>query len=389
MITPEDIVRRAERKYRDILRAWLLDENPFPLELSTGRVPQNLVERRQQIAHLREKSREVCGTGYTLEWKTINTQTLGKQTMPTRVIIETLDDYLTLLRKRTEFNAFTTDVLKIRQKFPELEAWMHVSPQDVVAYHDQWDNLLTVCDYFVKKPRPTLYIRELPIAVHTKFIETHSRILRDLLDRLLPLDAIDSSTQEFNARFGLKEKPALVRLRLLEEQLDWEYGVRIDDLSLPINQMAHLLADHIKPQHVIIVENLINFLTLPRFASSIGLFGGGFGVHLLRGISWLSQCDIIYWDDIDAHGFEILSDLRGMFPHTRSSMMDFETLNAHFDYIVDGKRSISERFEHLTETESRLVQHVLEHDLRLEQEHISQDYAIECLKMLLRGTEMG
>lgn len=389
MLTPDDILKRTSRKYRDVLRAWLAGEDFTPIEYPVGVLSKNLTERRQQIEILRKHSYELVGTGYVLEWNTINTQLLGTQTMPRRVIIATLDDYLDLLRKRTEFSNFVADVQKIRQKFPSLEEWMQSRPQDVIEYHGKWDDLLLVCDYFVKKPRPNVYIRELPIPVHTKFVEANQRILRDLLDVLLSENSINTESQDFVSRYGLKDKPSLVRLRLLEEQLEWQYRMRVDDITLPLNQLAHLLADHIKPRHVVIVENLINFLTLPKISNGIGIFGGGFAVHLLRDIQWLNQCDVIYWGDIDAHGFEILSDLRGLFPHVRSLMMDLETLETNKKYVGQGARSRLERFSHLTEAESLLVQDIVAHDWRLEQEQIPQDYVEMRLKQLLLDSSNG
>jgi hypothetical protein len=383
MLTPDDILKRASRKYRDVLRAWLAGEEFAPIEYPVGALSKNLTERRQQIEVLRKHSYELVGMGYVLEWNTINTQLLGTQTMPRRVIIATLDDYLDLLRKRPEFSNFIADVQKIRQKFPSLEEWMQSRPQDLIEHHGKWDDLLLVCDYFVKKLRPNVYIRELPIPVHTKFIEANQRILRDLLDVLLPENSINTESQDFVSRYGLKDKPSLVRLRLLEEQLEWQYRMRVDDITLPVNQLAHLLADHIKPRHVVIVENLINFLTLPKISNGVGIFGGGFAVHLLHDIQWLNQCDVIYWGDIDAHGFEILSDLRGLFPHVRSLMMDRETLETYAKYVGKGARSRLERFSHLTTAEALVVQNVVENDWRLEQEHISQDYVEIRLKQLL------
>jgi len=384
MLTPDDILKRASRKYRDILRAWLAGAEFAPIEYPVGALSNNLTERRHQIEVLRDKSSEVVGSGYALLWDTVNTQALGKQTIPRRVLISTLDDYLELLRRRTEFSNFVADVHKIRKKFPSLEGWMQSRPQDVIEHQGKWDDLLLVCDYFVKHPRPHVYIRELPIPVHTKFIESNQRILRDLFDVLLPETVINQNEQDFNSRFGLRDKPSLVRIRLLEEQLEWQYGMRVDDLSLPVDQLAHLLAEHIKPRRILIVENLTNFLSLPKTPNGIGIFGGGFAVHLLRDVQWLNHCDVVYWGDIDAHGFEILSDLRGLFPHVRSLMMDRETLETYAKYVVQGvAHNRLDRFSQLTETEMLVVQDVVEHNWRLEQEHISQDYVHIRLRQLL------
>ena len=384
MITPAEIVKKAERKYRAVLRAYLNNDDLFPMEFPVGRLSKNLVERRRQIDDLRQRSGETTGQGYTLEWQTVNRRDLGKQTTPRRIIIETLDDYLAVVRKRTEYQQFVSDVERIRSRFPVLEDWMYTNPQAIIDFSDHWDDLLLVCDYFVKHPRPNLYIRELPISVHTKFIEQHSRILRDLLDTMLPAEAITLDATDFSQRFGLKSPPSTIRVRLLEEQLDWQYGLRLDDLTLPVNQLAHLLKEHIQPKTVIIAENLMNFLTLPLHPSSIGVFGSGFRVQLLADVTWLHQCRVIYWGDIDAHGFQILSDLRGVFPHVLSVMMDQQTLDNHTQYVVEGNRVRVNRFDGLNQTEAIVAQHVLEHNLRLEQEHISQAYALIQLGQMLR-----
>jgi len=386
MITPDEIINRAKRKYHDVLRAWFLGEDIFPIEFSIGTVSKNLEQRRKDIDLLRQYSKEQRGAGYEIVWNTVNTQAFSKQTTPQRVVISVLEDYLLLIRKTTEFNQFVADVKKIHQKFPTLENWIYSRPQDVIDYHDKWDDLLLVCDYFVKRPRPNVYIRELPIAIHTKFIETHIAILRDLLDQLLLPDVKRSDVNDFNKRFGLKDKPTLIRLRLLDEQLDWLYRMAVDDLSLPISQLDELLSNHIKPKHVIIVENLINFLTLPKLPNTVGLLGGGFAIHILRDMAYLYDTHIIYWGDMDAHGFEILSDLRGFFPHTQSVMMDDFTFEKYAQYVVIGKSSRTERFNNLTPVESRLCQKILENNLRLEQEHIShEDSVVYLRKFILSG----
>lgn len=384
MITPQEVTKRAERRYREVLRAWLVGEDNFPIEFPVGKLSPNLIERRQQIDALRDGSKEVTGYGYEIEWRTINKRDLGKQTSPKRIIIASLDDYLAFTHKREEFDRFVADVQQIRQQFSSLENWIFQSPQDVIANHGQWDELLLVCDYFCQQPRPDIYIRELPISVHTKFIEQNERILRDLLDELLPPEWVNAVETTFTKRFGLKDKAPLVRLRLLDEQLARQFALYIDDLSLPVDQCAHLLADHLRPQHVIIVENLINFLTLPLLPDSVGLFGGGFAVHLLRAVSWLSQANVIYWGDIDAHGFEILSDLRGLFPNVQSLMMDQATLDDNAAYILSGNEMRAERYEGLTKAENQLALHTISHNLRLEQEHIPHAYAVTRLRRVVR-----
>lgn len=386
MITPLQIKQKALRKYQDVLRVYLAKETLFPLIFPVGQLSGALSERRQQIDALRTHSKETTGSGYALTYVTVDKRDLGQQTEPKHVIIQTLEDYLALLSKRAEFSAFVADVTEIRQTFPILEEWLQSHPQDVVDAHGKWDDLLAICTYFVNNPRPGLYIRELPVPVHTKFVERNTKILGKLLDQLLPPNMIVQNERDFSRRYGLKEKPFLVHLRLLDEQLAHHYGLHIDDLRLPVEQLAHLLADHIQPRHVIIVENLINFLTVPSHPKCVVLWGSGFAVHLLRDVNWLAQCDVIYWGDIDAHGFQILSDARSLFSQIRSVMMDFQTLEDHRDSVSTENRSDANRFLNLTEEELQVARYVVGNDLRLEQEQIPNAYAVAQLKAtLLRG----
>lgn len=63
MITPSEIVKKAERKYPDVLRAHLNGDVLFPIMFPVGRLSNNLAERRQQIDDLRQQSREISGQG--------------------------------------------------------------------------------------------------------------------------------------------------------------------------------------------------------------------------------------------------------------------------------------------------------------------------------------
>lgn len=390
MISPQEIAQRAEKRYKAVLQAYLQNAyaDVFPMCFAVGKADADLAKRRKAIEQLRAGSREQSrqAHGYTLAWSTVTQRTLGTQTLPRKACIETLDDYLAVVRKRTEFEQFAQDAALIRRRLPALETWLQANPQHVIENAGDWPDLLTVCAYFMQQPRPQLYIRELPIAVHTKFIEGHTRILRALLDHLLPPEAIDTAASSFAERFGLRDKPLLLRLRLLDEQLAWLHNLRLDDLTLPVEQAAHLLADHLKPRHVVIVENLINFLTLPALPETVGLFGGGFAVHILRDVAWLQQCDVLYWGDLDAYGYQMLADLRQIVAHTRSVMMDQATWDAYAAYISEGAALQHATFDALTPSEQALAEAISGANQRLEQEHIPHADAVRALRQAMRGT---
>ncbi len=240
--------------------------------------------------------------------------------------------------------------------------------------HGFWPHLLAVCLYFLEHPRPNLYLRELPVNVHTKFIEQHRVLVRELLEHILPPEMIQPDAVTFEQRFGLREKAPPVRIRLLDDQLHHHYNLTLTDLSIPISQAGAL--DLLRGQCCIITENEMTFLTLPPYKATFAIFGSGFRVHNLEGIAWLAQCPILYWGDLDAHGFQILSSLRALFPHVTSLMMDWETFTTFSEFCVPGTPCPVRDLPHLSSDEQGLFQHLAENNLRLEQEHISHEYAM-------------
>ena len=105
--------------------------------------------------------------------------------------------------------------------------------------------------------------------------------------------------------------------------------------------------------------------------------GQGYAVRRLREASFLEDKRILYWGDLDAHGFEILAILRREFPHTQSVMMDQCTWERFAGYRVQGVKSRSDAqtfLAHLTEEEAVLFGQISQAETRLEQERIPQAY---------------
>jgi hypothetical protein len=64
------------------------------------------------------------------------------------------------------------------------------------------------------------------------------------------------------------------------------------------------------------------------------ILGGGYAVPVLESLGWLADLDLVYWGDIDTHGFAILDRMRRRFDGVRSMLMDRTTLLAHKDQWV-------------------------------------------------------
>ncbi|MDF5735667.1 MULTISPECIES: DUF3322 domain-containing protein [unclassified Nostoc] len=376
MISPVQIIQKAERLYPSFLSSVITGNNFFPIDFSIGSLPKDYLALREAVTQLISKSKQDLGYGYTLELETRKLHKLGQQSLPQRISIETEQDYLKLLKKEKEFSKFKTDIELILFEVPELNCWLNQNPVKVIEYSDRWSDLLKVCRYFQSNPKPHLYIRELPIQVHTKFIEQNKGILRNLLEAILPTELLSSVQGEkqyvFEKRFSLRYGEPLIRLRILDQVLKAKYDFPFDDISSTISEFRQL---NLKVHRFFIAENLTNFLTLPALENSFALFGSGYAIQILKSVNWLAYCPIFYWGDLDTDGFKILSQLRSYFPQAISIMMDVKTFETFKEFAVTVAESTAENLLYLTPQEQALYSYLSIHNKSLEQERISQDSA--------------
>lgn len=372
MITPSEIRKQASRKYRAFLRACVRGDAFFPLEIRfrKARASDDYLALRQWVGDLLAGSKAEQGYGYTVTLEERQLRRYGRQTLPARIAIETEDDYLRLLNKEREFSRWRAAVTVTLARFPELETWVGQYPYRLLPHLSTWDDLLTVCAYFVANPRPGLYLRELPLPVHTKFIEENQAILRQLLDELLPDEMISVEESHFERRFGLRYDEPQIHLRLLDATLHQHLGWPAADITLTVTDCAGLRG--MNGRTVFIVENKMTFLTLPPLSDALGIWGKGFQVNLLRDLPWLAECAIWYWGDMDAQGYAILSQLRSYWPQTRSLLMDAATLEKYREFIVPGTEAAEVSLPNLEEEEATVYRQLVHHNWRLEQERIQQ-----------------
>lgn len=97
---------------------------------------------------------------------------------------------------------------------------------------------------------------------------------------------------------------------------------------------------------------------------------------------WLKNKQFYYWGDIDAQGFQILNQCRNYFPNTVAVMMDEPTLNSF--RFGEGKPATNQNLERLSESELKLYNHLRQHNIRLEQEKITQTFAEDRINKLLQ-----
>ncbi len=374
MITPQEIKDKAERKYFSFLQA-LASDVPFAKLVIRGDksyTKSSLPDFEKEIQLINSQSKEKNGFGYSLEFQQIKTKYLGIQDLPVLIYFETEKDFLRFLDKENEAELFKICTNKIVNELPELRNWVIQNPAKVVQNRAEWTSILKVCQYFKENSKPNKYIRELPINVHTKFIERNQSILKELLDILIP-ESIIAEERQFEKRFNLKYSESQIRFKILDKRISQNLFSGIEDLAIPVSQFELL---NLPIKKVLIVENkttLYTTLTLPKMDEAIAVFGQGNAVVNIKNSKWLSEKEILYWGDLDVQGFEILSRLRDHFTHVKSVLMDKITFDAFFENDRGILSNTSMKLN-LTDQELELYNMLKTNNWRLEQEKVPFNY---------------
>lgn len=394
--TPADLRAQLQRLWDrgELLRARLPDAaSPFPLSLRLKKpTSQDLGSRFQQVRRWISQLQQ-ADPRYRLESKEVNHRQLGRNLIPDSVWIDQPDDALGLLGQRRAAQQFDQLLASSLAAFPELLPWLERHPLRALEQAADWHKVLAVLHWFQTHPHSDLYLRQLDISgVDTKFIEQRRGLLSELLDLVLPAAHIDDQSRgarAFSRRYGLRDKPLRLRLRILDNDLAI---AGLTDLELPIEQLAKL---QLPVERVFVTENETNALAFPEQPDAVLLFGQGYALDLLGQIPWLAQQPLYYWGDIDTHGLAILNRLRAHLPHAQSLLMDAATLLQHHELWgrePADKRCTSE-LVNLTDSEQALYQALRDNRfcdpngqpveyLRFEQEHVRFKWLRQRLRQL-------
>ena len=337
MISPEEIRERARKLWSSgrALRASLGADPLFPYLVPFAKPSarewlQGFAELRVAVERLEAESKSVTRAGYWLVMRDVAHQKLGTLRIPERIVFESVEDVAACAGERAGLARFNALAQFLRWREPRLAQWLAERPLRALEFEAAMPRLLDIVAYFGSHPRPMRFVRELGIVgVDSKFIEAHQALLSELLERVLPPEALDQTVRGvadygFERRFGLRYEEPLIRFRWLDESR--ALAGSITDASVPLSQLATYAP---ACDRVFVTENKINFLTLPGCERGLALFGSGYAIERLSRVPWLHKTALHYWGDIDTHGFAILSRLRTYLPHARSFLMDRETLLLH------------------------------------------------------------
>lgn len=399
MLTPDQIKEKCLRIWQSdgFWRESACGQEFTSINISLGKPsPRELLEKFPEVSawsrSLQAASKAAKGYGYVIRSTESVHRQLGQQQIPASVEFETLDDFLRFTGKVKDFSTyqglmeFTRDTALAPDQIME---WIKGHPLKTIDAATVWPRIIAVCNNFQENPSRNLYLRQLDIpGINTKFIENNKALLRDLLDIILPTEAINHAVSGlagsgFERRYGLKHDETLIRFRILDKNLaPWPSA---SDMSLPTSEFCTL---DLPCERVFFTENKINALSFPEHKGAIVVFGGGYGVSVIKNAEWLKKRELWYWGDIDTHGFSILSQFRAYFPAAKSLFMDHATLIAFkrlWGKEEDQKRCMS-NVSNLTESEGSLYRALQQNEygqnVRLEQEQIGFSYVTATLSKL-------
>jgi hypothetical protein len=260
------------------------------------------------------------GSG-VVAWQEWQWPLLGRQRIPASLELATALDVATLVgaRGRWQRASARRDVL--------VQRWAVLAERglgrhfDMLAdYRDEdFERLQRLLQWLESHPHSDLYLRQLPVpGLDTKWVEKRKALVLDLLSAICR----SNEPSEFHATCGLRKPEPRMRMRVLCPRLRACIG-DLGDMEAPVGELAALA---IRPQRVLVVENLETGLALPDLPGTVAFMRLGHAVGLLAQLPWLQGCRAVYWGDIDTHGLAILNRARGVLPGLAAVLMDEATL---------------------------------------------------------------
>ncbi|MDR7161337.1 Wadjet anti-phage system protein JetD domain-containing protein [Arthrobacter sp. BE255] len=290
---------------------------------------------------------------FSLETAEVGSRTIGANQLPTAAVFATVNDNIGFAGKAKEAARFVGLAGVLSALDPAFRAWALRRPLQLLELDADALTAARVALWLRDNSQPGVYVRQLSLpGVHTKFIENHRKVIGELLEALgtdragaaaepdaedmpavpaepgslLGQTAARTPAARFAARHGFLHPPELVRFRMLDPDVQLLGEAR--DITVTAGAFGTL---RLPVKTVIVTENLVNFLALPERPETLAIYGGGYGFSSLRDAGWLRDCEVLYWGDLDTHGFRILDELRAVHPHVVSVLMDEATLLAHRD----------------------------------------------------------
>ncbi|MBN2824329.1 MAG: hypothetical protein JXQ76_03315, partial [Campylobacterales bacterium] len=289
----DELVQKCEKLYTkgELFRAYIQGEELFPWSLNLKKLKQSDIQKdyndiTQSIEKLQNK-------GFGLEYQSFNFKSMGMQKLPIKIVFNSIDDFFKIIPKAREYQSFCKLYDKLHAKYSTLQKLFSQHPFWILEYQEVWDEILSVIEFLLANPNPTIYLRELSLSkIDTKFIEKYKKIIDRVTSHIQNQPPLSSlSHYAFEQKYCFKYPQLQIRFRILDKRL---YIQNLSNLSLPLNDFKEL---NFPCKTIYIVENKITTLSFPNLKDSIVIFGQGYGVSALKEIEWFRDKTIYYSTD--------------------------------------------------------------------------------------------
>ncbi len=373
------------RRFRNQHQNWLMGEGVWPLTVSLG-IPteKDIAEDAAAVRAWASAWQSRTGPGKVV-FEERQFARLGRHRLPVSLILEDAGSVAVAVGESRRWEIAEDRYRQMVTRWPIMaQRKTLASCYNVLADYssEDFERLVMLLAWLESNPASGLYLRQLPVeGLDTKWLEKRTGLVADLLRSLREVIEDDGDVYRL---FGLKRPAHRVRIRMLCPTLRQCVG-GLSDLEAPVAELAAL---PIAPKAVVIVENLETGLALPDLPGAVVIMRLGNAVSALRALSWLPEQDVVYWGDIDTHGFAILDRARRVVPQLQSILMNEETLLSHRPYWGQEPTQCPDiSLDSLTADEQSVYKDLRANRwgpcVRLEQERLGWIEAIETLKQAL------
>lgn len=375
-----DQIEQLRKKYKAFLKRKIAGYAYEPIALRGVRnLPKDHDDFFAKMALYNKYDKAASGKGWTINWRTI--QFLGRQKWPSAITVDTEEDYLFLIGKKssTEKNFRRFD--QLMQWQPALRTLFEKYPDLIETNESLWDKLIPTLNYLLQNNVQGKLIREISVPVDTKFLEDNQKILLKLLKCIAPERGHpDAKTLEEYLQLG--SFPTIRLMKWLDSEMAEKYTSNITHFALNLTEWSRQTWEI---DEIWLIENKTSFKIFPPRKKALAIFAEGFRLHMLKEMSSLLKARLYYWGDLDEHGFIMLSRMRGLYPQVQSVFMDMHTVQQHVEHMHPIPFKGKEQPGLLTAAEKEAFEFLKENNGRIEQERIQADYLIQYLRSIDPG----
>lgn len=387
LLSPEAARDFLVRRFNNQHQTWVAGGGSWPVVVSLGApTEKDIAEDPAGVRAWADAWHSRTGPG-EVAFEERQFARLGRHSLPVSLNFADAGAVAAAVGQTRRWTTASERYLRMLRRWPLLgQGSVLASKFDVLADYAgaDFERLMSLLAWLEANPKSEHYLRQLPVeGLDTKWLEKRTGVVAALLRALRVPVAGDEA--DFHELCGLRKPAHRVRLRLLCPTLRGLVG-GLCDIEAPVGEVAKL---PIAPRSVVIVENLETGLALSDMPGVVVVMRLGNAVSALATLPWLQGADVVYWGDIDTHGFAILDRARRAVPRLRSLLMDEATLLSHRPlWVQEASHCANVPLEALTAGERSVYDHLRANTwgprVRLEQERLGWNAAMQTLMSALQ-----